>query len=117
MVQSGNSFLFSNHYELATNAYSRALALQPDFAAALLNRAIAQFRGGQLDGAKRDYEEILRRFSATNWQAFYGLGEIAYRQKNWRAAQEDYESYLRYAPANSHEANLVRSRLQEVRKP
>jgi TolA-binding protein len=92
------------------------LRLQKDHKVALLNRAIAELRSARLDEARQDYRDFLQRFSSTNYQSYYGLGEIAYQQGDWRAARENYEQYLRFAPSNSGEAGFVRTRLEEVKK-
>ncbi len=112
----GNILMFLNDHERAATAFTKVLDLQNDNSAALLNRAIAHLQSKKLDEAKRDYEELLKRFTTTSFQVYYGLGQIAYQQQDWKAAKEHYQQYLRYAPANSGETQEIRKRLEEVKK-
>ena len=69
-----------------------------------------------LDAAKKDYDELLKRYTTTNFKVYYGLGEIAYQKKEWRAARDYYKEYLRYAPPALPEVNTIRARYEEVKK-
>jgi tetratricopeptide (TPR) repeat protein len=103
--------------KLYTNALAvldRVLKLQPENTAALMNRAIASLQSGQLEAARRDYESLLKVFPTLH-SVHYGLGEIAYRQKNFPTAIKYCESYLRYAPEGTTEADAIRDRLKELR--
>jgi predicted negative regulator of RcsB-dependent stress response len=44
------------------------------------------------------------------------LGEIAYQKQDWKAARDHYQQYLRYAPPDAAEAQVIRKRLDEVKK-
>ena len=83
---------------------------------ARLNRAIACLQLGQLADAQKDYVE-LQKIYTNSFQVLYGLGEIAYRNKDSKSAVEYYERYLNAmsnAPS-SDEIVLVKSRLQELK--
>jgi tetratricopeptide (TPR) repeat protein len=113
----GNCCIFVGDYDCAIKAFTQVLELQKENGAALLNRAIAYYRAGDAAAAKRDYQDVLRRFTTTNYQVYYGLAEIAYAEKDWSAAREYYEKYLRYAPESlTEERNRMRQRLEEVKK-
>jgi len=112
----GALLMFLQDFDGAGAQFSKVLELQKDNSSALLNRAIANFRGNKLDAAKRDYRELLSRFTTTDFRVYYGLGEIAYQQKDWRNAKDYFQQYLRYAPPNAAEAKAVRARLDEVKK-
>ena len=52
---------------------------------------------------------------------YYGLGEIAYNQRNYEEALKHYETYLKYAPKEGgrvlqEEKELIQSRIDEMRK-
>ena len=79
------------------------------------NRAIAYLHSDHLEDAKRDYE-VLAKANPKVYQIYYGLAEIAYRQKDSTAAVKNYELYLANAPAGTHEAEFVNTRLQELKK-
>ncbi len=103
-------------FDGATTQFTKVLELQKDNSAALLNRAIANFQARRIDAAKRDYQDMLTRFTTTDFRVYYGLGEIAFQQNDWKAARDNYQQYLRYAPPNAAEAKLIRARLDEVKK-
>jgi tetratricopeptide (TPR) repeat protein len=111
----GTLHMFVNNYEGGIAAFTKTLELQKENSAALLNRAIAYLQSKKFDEAKRDYEELLKR-NTTSFQVYYGLGEIAYEQQDWKAAKDYYQQYLRYAPANSGETQKIRKRLEDVKK-
>ena len=112
----GNCCIFVGDYDCAIKSFTRVLEQQKDNGGALLNRAIANFRANKKAAAKRDYQEVLERFTTTNYQVYYGLAEIAYEEKNWKAAREYYEKYLRYAPAYLDERPRILERLEEVKR-
>jgi tetratricopeptide (TPR) repeat protein len=112
----GNLCIYVNDYEGAIQSFTTVLQLQKDHSGALLNRAIVNLRSGKLDAAKKDYLAMLK-LTTTSYQVYYGLGEIAYQQKNWREAQGRYEQYLRYAStATPGERESVRKRVEELKK-
>jgi len=112
----GNLHLFVADLDEAIRDYTKVLQLHKDNQAALLNRAIANLQANRLDDAQRDYRDLLLRFTATDFKVYYGLGEIAYRRKDWPAAREYYQKYLLYAPAASEETKPIRDRLEELKK-
>ena len=112
----GALLMYAKDFDGATAQFTKVLELQKENSAALLNRAIANFQGKRIDAAKRDYQDMLSRFSTTDFRVYYGLGEIAFQEKDWKAAKENYQQYLRYAPPNAVEAKSIRDRLEEVKK-
>lgn len=113
----GNLHFYLGDYDRSIASFTQVLELQKDNSAALLNRAMAKLQSKKLNDAKSDYTELLRRFTTTNHRVYYGLGEIAYQQQDWREARDRYEQYLRYAAtAPAAERELVRKRLEEVKK-
>ncbi len=114
--QQGTLLISVGNYEAAEAAFTKVLELQKDNRTALLNRAIVRLQINRLDDAERDYRELLRQVTP-NYRVYYGLGEIAYRKKNWRAAAAHYKDYLRYAQeAAGEEISFVRARLAELKK-
>jgi len=81
---------------------------------ARLNRAISYLQTGEFEAAKAEYE-LLRTAVTNSFQAYYGLGEIAYRQTNHAEAIRNYELYLSHAPAGTDEAQDVAARLKELK--
>jgi tetratricopeptide (TPR) repeat protein len=112
----GNLLVFVGDHAGAVGEFTEVLKLQKDNTAALLNRAITYLRNKQYDEAGRDYQELLSRYTTTDFRVYYGLGEIAYQKQDWKAAKDHYTQYLKYAPATSAEAQSIRQRLEEVKK-
>jgi tetratricopeptide (TPR) repeat protein len=100
-------------YDQALEPLNRLLSLQTNYAA-LLNRAIAFYKLDNLDAAKRDYQAV-GQVVTNAYQVFYGLGEIAYKEKNTPAAIKNYELYLTNAPPGTEEAKVVYGRLKELK--
>ncbi len=91
----------------------RVLELEPGNTAARMNRAIAHLQLGHLDEAKSDYEILLGAMPGM-FSIHYGLGEVAWRQKNLTAALKHYQSFLKVAPTNADETSLVKQRISEI---
>jgi tetratricopeptide (TPR) repeat protein len=100
-------------YEQALDPLNRLLSSQTNYSAQL-NRAIAFYKLGNLDAAKRDYQAV-GRVVTNAYQVFYGLGEIAYKEKDTPAAIKNYELYLTNAPPGTDEAKAVYARLKELK--
>ncbi|SPE51437.1 membrane hypothetical protein [Verrucomicrobia bacterium] len=121
LVNKGYASLHIGDYHHAIDVLSRALTLQPTNYTALFNRAVAYLRDGQLDLAGQDYkvlekavlEKTLPRGYA--YPVYYGLGDVAYKQKDTNAALQSYELYLANAPTNTDEAQFVRDRMRELK--
>ena len=93
------------------------LIAQSNNPVARLNRAICNFRLGNLDASKQDYELVIQAHPEA-YQACYGLGEIAYRQKDFPTAIKYYQLYESNGPPalkDSAEYKAVDVRLQELK--
>jgi len=108
------SLLQSKAYDDAIAPFTHLLTLQTNNYAAQLNRAIAYLQLGKLDAARRDYEEVAKAVPRS-YQAWFGLAEIAYRQKDAPTAITNYQIYLAKAPPDTEEAKLVIARLKELK--
>jgi tetratricopeptide (TPR) repeat protein len=106
-------------YASAIPPLSRVLKANPGDWNALRNRAIAYLQMGSLSKAKEDYS-LLVRLMPRYYVAYYGLGEIAYREKDTETAIRNYERYLKNFPPGStpeldREKQQVNDRLQELK--
>ena len=108
------SLLQSKAYDDAIAPFTHLLTLQTNNYAAQLNRAIACLQLGKLDAARRDYEAVAKAVPRS-YQAWFGLAEIAYRQKDAPTAITNYQIYLAKAPPDTEEAKLVIARLKELK--
>jgi tetratricopeptide (TPR) repeat protein len=94
-------------YALAITTLSQALVADPKNIAARMDRALAYVQGGQWDLAKNDYEELRKLLPAEKvYKVYYGLGEIAFQQKETSKAITNYELYLKDAPRDKKDNYL-----------
>ena len=106
-------------YSEAIAPLNRVLEARPNDWNALRNRAIAYLQMGKLDKARRDYQQLMR-IIPHYYVAYYGLGEIAYREKENAAAIKQYENYLKHFPTDStpdldEEKKQVANRLKDLK--
>jgi tetratricopeptide (TPR) repeat protein len=94
----------------------RCLALQPQNVYARLNRAIAHLQRDHLDAAQQDYEQLELNLANPMREVHFGLGEIYARKTMTKKAVEEYEKYMKVAPASMPEYNYVRDRLKVLKK-
>ena len=87
-----------NRLEEAVGDYSAALALVPDFAAALNNRANAYRRLGRLADARQDYLASLAVGNPKSQYSYFGLGQIAEAQGDNVEAEALYNRALAADP-------------------
>ena len=100
-------------YDAAAASFTRALTVAPSDPAARINRAISFLRGGQLDAARADYQDLRKRFP-NSYQVLYGLGEIAWRKQDTNTAVELYQRYVSASVPGSDEYRLVCERLETL---
>jgi tetratricopeptide (TPR) repeat protein len=81
----------------AIEAFSDAVALDPDLAAAYHQRALARFHDGDTPGAIRDIEETLKR-EPRDFAAFRSLSEIAAAREDWKSAYAAWQKLLEVDP-------------------
>jgi tetratricopeptide (TPR) repeat protein len=103
-----------SEFDQAVRAFDHVLTLETNNATALLYRAIANLRADNLDASLKDYEIIQQQYPKLH-QAYFGLGEIAYRRNDTNTAIRQYEAYLSNAPPNQAESKLVANRLKDLR--
>lgn len=109
-----------NQTDKARETFTKILDKEPGNATALRNRAILNLQSQRWSEAKDDYVQ-LRKSSPKSYAVMYGLGEIAYAQKDFVSATRYYELYLKYAPADpkgelQDERKKVQERLNELKK-
>jgi tetratricopeptide (TPR) repeat protein len=109
----GMGLIQSRAYADAIPPLNRLMNLQTNNYNGQLYRAIARLQSGNLDASRQDYEAVIK-VVPTAYQAYYGLAEIASRQKDTPAVIKNYQLYLTNAPPNTEEARLVTTRLKEL---
>ncbi|MEW6159957.1 MAG: tetratricopeptide repeat protein, partial [Verrucomicrobiota bacterium] len=119
LLSLGAIYLEEKNYAKAIEVLDTVLEENRGHWAALRNRAIAHLKLGHYDEARRDYRAILQivpRYTA----AYYGLGEIAYQEKDRDEAIRYYELYLKHFPQSdstelAEEKKMVTARLNELK--
>jgi len=110
----GYILIQTQSYEEAIEALTRVLALQTNNDNARFDRAIAYLNSGQLDAARSDYR-TLQQTLTNSFLVAYGLGEIAWRQRDTNEAVRNYKLYLANANTNTDEAKTVVERLRTLK--
>jgi tetratricopeptide (TPR) repeat protein len=101
-------------FPTAISALSLALLSDTNNVATKLNRAISYLGVGQLEEAKQDYIS-LEKLVPNAYPIYYGLGEIAWRQKDTNAAIQYYDHYLRIAGDTTEEGKTISERLKSLK--
>jgi tetratricopeptide (TPR) repeat protein len=107
-------YVQANDYDAAVQTLNRVLTRYPSNQLARFYRAVAYLRSDKLDAAREDYQALQVQFPKSI-QVYFGLGEIAYRQKDTNAAIGNYQAYLTNATSASAESDLVLKRLKELK--
>ena len=94
----GLAFSIKGQYDTAIRDYDVAIALKPDFAIALNNRAWAYFRWGKAATGLPDVEKSLQ-LNASSPHAFDTRAHIRQALGDPESALSDYESGMRYGGA------------------
>ena len=105
--------LQSSNYNQAITAFNRVLTIATNDPTARFNRALAYLQSGRLNEARTDYLALQNNYTNA-FQIAYGLGEIAWREKDTNEAIRNYELYLANAPTNAAEIGIVHQRLKEL---
>ena len=74
-----------------------AITLQPDFAEAYRQRAIARFQSGDTPGAVADIRKTLE-LQPRNFEAFRTLAQISEAREDWKGAYEAWQKLLELDP-------------------
>jgi tetratricopeptide (TPR) repeat protein len=111
----GYANLQASNYTAAVTAFTRALQIATNDPTTRFNRAYAYLQSGRLDEARADYAALQAVFTNA-YQIAYGLGDVAWRQRQTNEAVRNYQIYLTNAPANAAEITLVRDRLKQLQK-
>ncbi len=109
----------TKNYAVGADALTKALKQSPGNYVALRNRAILFLKAGKLNDAKKDYD-MLRISFPELYSVYYGLGEIAWQQKDTVDAIKNYSLYLKYAPDDNQpelvqEKKEISQRLAELK--
>jgi tetratricopeptide (TPR) repeat protein len=88
-LDEGNVYFGVGQYSLASDRYTRALALKPEYGAAYYNRANAWVRLGDLEAAEADYTAALA-LMADDADVLNNRGMLRLRRGDMEAAEGDF---------------------------
>jgi tetratricopeptide (TPR) repeat protein len=111
-IKKGHAELRAGQLEAAKATLTQALGQEPKNASARLFRAIASLRSGKLEDARRDYQELLKDPGQMPG-ALFGLGNIAWRERDTNAMILYYQAFLTNAAAAPPKAALAQQRLKD----
>jgi len=81
----------------ATDAYHKALEAKPDYLPAHSALVVRSLESGNPDEAAKQLES-LRKVAPSHPQTSYLQAQLSYRQRNFKAAQESIQQYLKILP-------------------
>jgi len=111
----GYANLQISNYNEAVTAFTRVLEISTNDPTARFDRAYACLQSDRLKEARADYVALQSAYTNA-FQVAYGLGEVAWRERQTNEAVRNYQIYLANAPTNAAELTLVRDRLKQLRK-
>jgi tetratricopeptide (TPR) repeat protein len=114
LVKKGLAELQLEKYDAAIATLTRALALTPSDNEARAVRALACLGADQLEAARSDYQELLKT-PGTAPNASFGLGAIAWRQRDTNAAIQWYQQYLSNSLPDSPQHLVAAERLKQLK--
>ncbi len=112
-AQKGLAELRLARYEQAVATLTQAISLAPNDEHVRLLRAVAQLGAGRLDAARADYQELLK-LPGSSQSALFGLGGIAWRERDTNAVMQYYQQFLSNSVALSPQAALASKRLKQL---
>lgn len=100
-------------YDDAAAAFSRLLEVETNHPDALFRRGVAYLQSDRLDAARADFGKLQAVYT-NDFQIAYGLGEIAWRQRQTNEALRNYRIYLANAPTNAAELKIAREHVTQL---
>lgn len=92
-------------FRAATNDFTRAIELDPDYVDALFHRGIVRVVRGQYDDAIRDFDRVIQ-LDPQHAAAYYNRGRVRYWKGDLAGALADFEQARRLDPRLARELNL-----------
>jgi tetratricopeptide (TPR) repeat protein len=107
-------FMDRAQFDRALVMLETVIRINPDNIVAKANQAICLLRVDRLTEAKREYENLARKFPEEPLFQ-YGLGQVADKQKEPKVALRHFENYLQLAPTNTAEFSAVATRVNQLK--
>lgn len=103
--------LRANSNSDAIESFGDAITLDPTLAEGYLQRAIARYQAGDIDGAISDIEATLKQ-DPRHFTAFATLSQIAEGRKDWKGAYAAWRQFMQFDP----KAEGGAERLKELKR-
>ncbi len=117
LFNKGKLLFEQQKYDQVIDTFNKFMSFQTASFEPLLYRAISYLQTGQLDKAKEDYRKLESMSPEPLYFVYYGLGEIAYREKDTSTARKYYDLYLKHGPSqlkSTAEYKTIKSRYEEL---
>jgi Flp pilus assembly protein TadD len=102
----GNAYFASTNLGNALDDYNRAIELDPELQAALVNRGVTLLRLGKCEQAMSDFSTV-HSHDAHSWQALYGRGVCKAKAGDQAGAQSDQAAAAAINPNAAQEFGPV----------
>jgi tetratricopeptide (TPR) repeat protein len=102
--KTGIALFAKGDFDGAVSAFSRAIALKPDYAEAFYHRGLVYYEKKEPDRAMGDFNDALR-FDGTYAAAYFNRGIIYTDRKDYTRAMADYNETIRLNPAHTKARN------------
>ncbi len=113
LMSQGLRSLKASQYEDAIGSFTDAITLQPDFAEAFHQRAIARYQAGDTMGAVADLGEAVR-LEPRNFLAYHALSDIASARADWKSAYLAWQKVLEIDPNTADGQERLRELKQKA---
>ena len=107
LLSRGLRSLKAGQDEEAVGAFSDAIILQPELAAAWHQRALARYHAGDVNGAIHDLEQTVR-LEPRDFSAFRTLTDIAVAREDWKGAYAAWQKVMELDPKTPHGEERMR---------
>lgn len=114
LLERALSLMQAEDYEHSLPVFTKLLSLDSSNYWAVLFRAINYYELNRFDDAKKDYESMIAK-SPNVYQAYWGLGQIAFTRGDSAEAIKNFELYLTNAPPNTPEFKSIQSTLEKLK--
>jgi tetratricopeptide (TPR) repeat protein len=102
----GNAWFASTNLDNALDDYNKAIELDPELQAALVNRGVTLLRLGKCEQAMSDFSAV-HSYDAHSWQTLYGRGVCESKAGNLTGAQSDLSAAAAINPNAAREFGPV----------
>ena len=101
----GNAYVKDKHYDQATEAYQKALGIDPEFAEAYYNLGSVYAKQKKYDLAAEHYKKAIEHRRDFR-EAYYKLAEVYNKQGKYKDAIKTYKEVLQAAPSDTIATDL-----------